>query len=139
MQQQHSALGVRVKTGLFAAVLLLSAVGQPAQRASEPISKASPERLFRDYALAVCIADGYTSPEVKVDASVVASGYLEKGTYPLEAYNEIRELGRKYLQKDYPSIANAKLTLMKCIDFAQSAEAGRIMRKFRARVAHTKR
>ena len=87
----------------------------------------SPSVLFRDYALAVCVADGYTSGEIKVDASAVASGYLEKGSYPLEAYNEVRELGRKFLTKNYPSISNTKLTLMKCIDFS---EVDRVIRKY---------
>lgn len=91
----------------------------------------TPEQMVHDYALAVCVADGYEAPEVIADASAVASGYLEKGTYPLEAYNDIRELGRKFLQKQYLSIANAKLTLMKCIDFSRSPEVAGVIRKYK--------
>lgn len=127
-------MDMSVRTLLLAVALpLLTATAQTTADTAPKKPTVAPSRdvLFRDYALAVCVADGYTAPEVKTDASAVASGYLENGGYPLEAYNDVRELGRKFLTKDYPSIANAKLTLMKCIDFSQSAEVSRVMRKYR--------
>ena len=129
-------MGVSVRIILlFLALSLTAAESQNAPAASAAVRRtaaavAPRDVLFRNYALAVCVADGYTSQEIKIDASAVANGYLENGSYPLEAYNDAREEGRKFLAKEYPSIANAKLTLMKCIDFSQSQEVGRIMRKY---------
>ena len=128
-------MGVSVRIVFLCAALWLTAAQSQNAPASAALARrmsaaASRDVLFRNYALAVCVADGYAAQEVKIDASAVANGYLENGGYPLEAYNDAREEGRKFLAKEYPSIANAKLTLMKCIDFSQSAEVARIMRKY---------
>ncbi len=89
------------------------------------------KRNFKSYALSTCLADGYKSKEVTVDAAAAAGGYLEFGELPLEAYTEATLLGREFLKKTYKSKSGAKLTLMKCLDFFHSQELEAIFQKFK--------
>lgn len=41
----------------------------------------SPAEYLRNYALSVCIAEGYSAKEVKNDAAAAARGYMEFGDY----------------------------------------------------------
>lgn len=91
----------------------------------------TPTEYLINYALSTCLADGYTSEEVRTDSSAAARGYLELGSFPLEAYTEATLLGRKFLQKDYKSISGESLTLMKCIDFIHSRELKQLAAKYR--------
>ena len=45
----------------------------------------TPEEYLKNYALSVCIAEGYSAKEVKNDAAAAARGYMEFGDYSLEA------------------------------------------------------
>jgi hypothetical protein len=90
----------------------------------------TPIQYLKNYALSSCIADGYQSKEVVIDASAGANGYKELGSLDIDAYNEAAVLGRKFLAKEYLSQSGEKLILMKCIDFYHSKELDRLARKY---------
>jgi Type VI secretion system (T6SS), amidase immunity protein len=93
-------------------------------------AKYTPKEYYKNYALSTCIADGVESNEVAAEAAAAARGYLELGTYPLEAYTEATLLGREFLKKEYKSMSGAKLTIMKCIDFYHSQELEALANKY---------
>ena len=96
-----------------------------------PTLEYSPIQYLKNFALGTCISDGYKSNEVVKDSSAAAGGYLELGRLPFEAYEEAALLGKKFLEKEYPSKSGEKLTLMKCIDLFHSSELDQLARKYR--------
>ena len=90
----------------------------------------SPIAHLKNFALSACIANGYKSDEVKKDANAAAGGYLELGSFPIEAYEEAASLGKKFLAKEYRSKGGEPLTLMKCIDLFHSSELDQIAKKY---------
>ena len=61
----------------------------------------SPIEYLKNFALSVCLADGYTSKEVVKDSLAAAGGYSELGSLPFEAYEEAESLARQFLAKKY--------------------------------------
>jgi hypothetical protein len=90
----------------------------------------SAAEYLRNFALSVCISDGYKSEEVVKDSLAAAGGYLELGGFPIEAYEEAEALGKTFLAKDYKSKRGETLTLMKCIDFFHSKELEQLIKKY---------
>lgn len=118
------ALKVKSSAPLCAALLLYTHV----VRADQPQYNAT--TMFKNYAISVCIAGGYKSEEVIEDASAGARGYLEFGSFPLDAYTEANALSEQFLAKPYEGMSGERLVLMKCIDFYHSRELDRIARKY---------
>lgn len=87
-------------------------------------------QYLKNFALSVCLSDGYKSEEVVKDSSAAAGGYLELGGFPMEAYEEAAALGKKFLAREYKSVHGEKLTLMKCIDLFHSKELDQLARKY---------
>jgi hypothetical protein len=85
---------------------------------------------LKNYALSSCIANGYQNHETVNDSSAVASGYLELGNFPIEAYTEASSLSKKFLAEEYQSITSEKLILMKCINFYHSKALRQIIKKY---------
>ena len=90
----------------------------------------SPVQYLKNFALSVCIAEGFQSDEVKKESNAAAGGYLELGRFPFEAHEEAAALAKKYLAKEYRGKSGQKLTLMKCIDLFHSKELDRLVRKY---------
>ncbi len=90
----------------------------------------SPVQYLKNFALSTCIAQGYKSDDVMKDSSAAASGYLELGSFPVEAYTEAPSLGKKFLAKEYQGKHGEKLILMKCIDLFNSKELEQLARKY---------
>ena len=90
----------------------------------------SPREYLKNFALSVCISDGYKSDEVVKDSLAAAGGYVELGGFPIEAYEEAAALGKRYLAREYVGIHGEKLTLMKCIDFFHSKELEQVVKKY---------
>jgi hypothetical protein len=90
----------------------------------------SPIQYLKNFALSVCVADGYRSKEVAKDSLAAASGYSELGGLPFEAYEQAESLAKQFLAKDYKSISGEKLVLMKCIDLFHSEELDQLARKY---------
>lgn len=95
----------------------------------------TPEQYLKNYAVSACIAGGYaSSAEVADDAKAAAGGYLELGSFDIEAYNEAAALAKTYLSKHYVSHNDSgktpSLTLMKCIDLYHSKELEQLVRHY---------
>ncbi|QTF07919.1 type VI secretion protein [Brenneria izadpanahii] len=93
----------------------------------------TPEEYLKNYALSICLAQGYHSEEVKNDAAAVASGYLEFGDYSLEAHTATRNLAREFLAKQYDSKSGEPMITAKCIDFYHSEKLRDLMSKFKGK------
>lgn len=115
---------VIVVAGFIACTLSNMSAAESAQR------KYSTAQYFKNYALSTCIADGYKSEEITKDAAAAARAYLEFGSLPLEAHTEATLLGREFLKREYKSVSGESLTLMKCVDFYNSKELGKIAAKY---------
>ena len=90
----------------------------------------SPGVYLKNFALSVCISNGYGAEEVTKDSRIAAGGYLELGSFPIEAYEETDALSKVFLAKEYRGIRGGKLTLMKCIDLFHSKELQQIIDKY---------
>jgi hypothetical protein len=91
----------------------------------------SPIEYFKNYALSTCLSQGYKEEQVSKDSAAAARGYLELGSFPLEAHTAAVVLGMEFLKRPYQSISGESLTLMKCIDFYHSKELDQLARKYR--------
>ncbi|CAI0725197.1 Uncharacterised protein [Serratia entomophila] len=114
----------KIATLLILAVLSMKAVANV---------KYSPEENLKNYALSVCIADGYSAREVKKDAAAAARGYTEFGDYSLEAHTAVRALAKEFLAKPYDSQSGEPMTMVKCIDLVHSQELQVIIKKYQGK------
>lgn len=112
------------------AALLCIALSFPAL-GSEPRHPYSGVEYLKNYALSACISDAYQAPEVVKDANAAASGYLELGTFPIEAHQEAIALAQAFLKREYFSRSGERLMLMKCIDFYHSKELDQLVRRYK--------
>jgi hypothetical protein len=78
--------------------------------------------LLKNWALSVCLAWITEDAKTRADANATASAYLEFGEQPIEAYDELRELARKYVNRKYSGSIASEFNTMKCIDLFHSAE-----------------
>ncbi len=118
------------KSSVVAALAFLVAPSiVQAQVADGPVHY-SPGEYLKNFALSVCISNGYGSDEVTMDSRAAAGGYLELGGFPIEAYEETDALSKIFLAKEYHGIHGGKLTLMKCIDLLHSKELEQIVEKY---------
>jgi len=90
----------------------------------------SPIQYLKNFALSVCLADGYRSAEAVKDSLAAAGGYSELGSLPFEAYEEAESLAKQFLAKKYESVSGQKLILMKCVDLLNSQELDQLAAKY---------
>ncbi|AKJ31978.1 hypothetical protein AAW51_5287 [Caldimonas brevitalea] len=76
-----------------------------------------------------CFAQAFPETAVKDDANDTASGYLEYGNQPIEAYNELDILVGKYVARKYAGVAKSDFNTMKCIDLFHSKELDQLASK----------
>ncbi|MCU7062603.1 type VI secretion system amidase immunity protein Tai4 [Serratia ureilytica] len=93
----------------------------------------SPAEYLKNYALSVCIAEGYSAKEVKNDAAAAARGYMEFGDYSLEAHTAVRALAKEFLAKPYDSMSGEPMTMAKCIDLVHSQALQTIIKKYQGK------
>ncbi|CAI0807134.1 Uncharacterised protein [Serratia ficaria] len=93
----------------------------------------TPEEYLKNYALSVCVADGYSAKEIKNDAAAAARGYTEFGDYSLEAHTAVRALAKKFLAKPYDSQSGEPMTMVKCIDLYHSQELSAIIKQYQGK------
>lgn len=120
-------MGLKVALVLATVCQCLAPAASHAQTARKPYSGSD---YLRNYALSTCIADGYRDEAVVKDSSAAARGYLELGSYPIEAHTEATKLAREFLKREYKSASGEPLTLMKCIDLYHSRELRQIIKKY---------
>jgi len=90
----------------------------------------SPAQYLKNFALSVCLSEAYKSDELVKDSRAAAGAYLELGSLPFEAYEDVAALGRTFLARDYRGISGQPLMLMKCIDFFHSQELDRLTQRY---------
>ncbi|ENR6206111.1 type VI secretion protein [Serratia marcescens] len=112
------------------AFLLMLAVLNTEASANEKYSSAE---YLKNYALSVCIAEGYSAKEVKNDAAAAARGYMEFGDYSLEAHTAVRALAKEFLAKPYDSMSGEPMTMAKCIDLVHSQALQAIIKKYQGK------
>src|ERR1700741_1898952 len=109
------------KVNLVVAIALSIAPLSANAEAAEARVPYTPFQYLKNFALSVCIGEGFKSDDdVAKEAKAAAGGYLELGHFPIEAHEEAAALAKKYLVKDYLAKQGQKLTLMKCIDLFHS-------------------
>lgn len=107
------------------ALLLCLLLGLPVAPRAQPVRTASPRALFRHYALSTCLARAL--PKIAPEAEASARGYFELGTGTPDVYRQVQTLADAYLKRPYPSQTGADLSVMKCIDFAESPELAHLV------------
>lgn len=95
-----------------------------------PVEHQEGSSLLQKYGLAVCLGAAFESPELRSDVNKAAVGYMERGDFPLEAYEEVREIANEWLQKDYPSKRGGQVNTAKCIDFYLSEDLGGVLDQY---------
>ncbi|AIN14483.1 acetyltransferase [Yersinia pseudotuberculosis] len=94
-------------------------------------NKVQQKNNLENFALSICLAEGFPDGEINSEAFSAVGAYVELGAYPVEAYEEVSELAKKFLEKKYISKnGESKLTVMKCIDLSQSSELSAIKDKY---------
>jgi len=90
--------------------------------ARSPVARYSQKTLLKNWALSVCLAQVAHSVRDREDANAAASAYLEFGHQPIEAYDALRALARRYAARTYRGSIPALFNTMKCIDLFHSRE-----------------
>jgi hypothetical protein len=130
----HAGAGNRgfdMKSNVGIAIAFLVATLLSDAAAAEPRVEYSAIQNFKNFALSVCIMNGFKSDEVVQESHAAAGAYFEFGGFPIEAHEEADALSKKFLAKEYLSITGKqKLTLMKCIDFFHSKELRQLVKKY---------
>lgn len=122
---------MHAKLKLAVAISLLTAPLMTDAKAAEARVHYTPVQYLKNFALSVCIGEGFkAAPDVAREATAAAGGYLEFGSFPIEGAEQADALAKKYLAKEYLGIHGDKLTLMKCIDLFHSKELDRLGRKY---------
>ncbi len=86
---------------------------------------------FENYAILSCIGMTFDQSESLVnDVNSALNGYMQKGHMPLEAYEELRELAKVWMNKDYPRKSGGQVHSAKCMDFFRSEEFQSIYNKY---------
>jgi hypothetical protein len=85
--------------------------------------------LLKNWALSVCLSMIATNADARRDANITASAYLEFGKQPIETYDELRELARKFVDRKYGGYIPGRFDTMKCIDLFHSAELNKLVNR----------
>jgi hypothetical protein len=116
------------KAATLMGVLAVIGIGDKAIAQSEITAHSSmtphysQKTLLKNWALCACLARVAKDERDRDDISVSASGYLEFGHQPIEAYDELRELASKFALRAYSGPIKSELNTMKCIDLFHSKE-----------------
>ncbi|MET1536020.1 T6SS amidase immunity protein Tai4 family protein [Burkholderia sola] len=123
-------MGITLKSLLLTLFMVLatrSAAAASQITVAAPDSRSPGERysqktLLKNWALSVCLAQVAHSVRDRDDANAAASAYLEFGHQPIEAYDALRALARRYATRTYSGSIPASFNTMKCIDLFHSRE-----------------
>ena len=127
--REQSAAWPRWIVRLMLALTLVSTVQAPgvARPARHPIRQEQATLALRNYALSSCLRQAF--PAIADEADAAKDFYLQNGVHPAEAYQAIQSMAAEWLTRDYPSFHDVKLSIVKCVDFADSPEVGSLARR----------
>jgi len=83
----------------------------------------------KKYAAAYCLAASYPDSEFSSDAKHISGAYLQKGSFGLNMYEDIRQYVSTYRKKPYLSKHERNLTIMQCIDLYESDELADLIQR----------
>lgn len=120
-----------------AMAIVVSATGCAARAERNPSAEAtyntptnySQRTLLKNWALSVCLAQVSKNASDRADANATASAYLEFGQQPIEAYDALRVLAKRYADRKYGGSIKSELNTMKCIDLFHSRALDDLTRK----------
>ena len=98
--------------------------------AVQPVNDSAELKNFRNYALGSCLGAAFSGADLAADLNKTLNAYIEFGNMPLEAYEELRELNKVWLAKDYPSKHGGQINSMKCFDVYDSAQVLELYKKY---------
>lgn len=84
---------------------------------------------FKNFAMAICVGSAFSDEAVKADFNKSASGFMERGNMPLNAYEDLRNLVDRWLNKDYPSKHGGQVNSAKCFGLVGSQELAQLYDK----------
>ena len=89
----------------------------------------SQKELLKNWALSICFAQISKDAYNKDDAGITAGAYLEYGKGPIEDYDELRKIVKKYINLKYSGSVQSNYDTMKCIDMFHSKELNNLVKK----------
>lgn len=122
-----------IKKGLFMDVKgIISIIGfmYLTACAVQPLNDSDELKNFRNYALGSCLGAAFSGTEAAADLNKTLNANMELGNMPLQAYEELRELNKVWLAKDYPSKHGGQINSMKCFDMYDSAQVLELYKKY---------
>lgn len=124
----RSAASRRVGPSCLVVMLLSCLWAQGTEALARPATKQEIAILaLRHYALSSCLRQGF--PAIADEADAAKDAYLQNGIHPAEAYQAVQPMAAEWLRRSYPSFRDVKLTILKCVDFADSREVGNLARR----------
>jgi hypothetical protein len=98
--------------------------------AVRPVNDSAELKNFRNYVLGSCLGAAFSGTDAAADLNKALIAYMELGNMPLEAYQELRELNKVWLEKDYSSKHGRQVNSMKCFDMYNSAQVLELYKKY---------
>lgn len=98
--------------------------------AVQQVNNSAELKKFRNYALGSCLGTAFSGTDAAADLNKTLNAYIEFGNMPLEAYEELRELNKVWLSKDYSSKHGGQINSMKCFDLYDSAQLLELYKKY---------
>lgn len=97
--------------------------------AVQPVNEGIELKNFRNYALSACLGAAFSETEAAADFNRALNGYMEFGNMTLEAYEELRNLTKIWLAKNYLSKHGGQINSMKCFDLHDSEQVLELYKK----------
>jgi Type VI secretion system (T6SS), amidase immunity protein len=119
---------------IFTCIALPFFTANNALASGSAIQSYSQTLLLKNWVLSRCLAKAYPSKQAKTDAQLSASGYLEFGNVPIEAYDEGELLVDQYLKRTYSGVIKNSYNTMKCIDLFHSKALEALTQKYTANI-----
>jgi hypothetical protein len=113
------------------ALLALPACATDTASTGAPMTSSYSQRdLLKNWALSACLATVAKSEADRSDANATAAAYLEFGNQPIEAYEALAELVKRYAERRYSGSVQSEFNTMKCIDLYHSGELVELVEKW---------
>lgn len=111
---------------ILGALLLAGCASAGSNRGAAEDKEAS---LLTRYVLSQCLARAYPDTDIARDAQAAAGGYMEFGSFPIEAYEEAAALAAEAASRTYQSKPGHPLHAMKCLDLLDGPELDRLIKR----------
>lgn len=93
------------------------------------LNNTTEKTLFKNYALAMCLASEYKDTSIHSDAGRALNGYREFGKLDLSVYQDAYNLLKSWEKKSYLSKSGDVMKVARCIDFHNSQDVESLFQK----------